>query len=126
MCYGESDDRTFLPRIRTRFRWRGGGPVVQRRPCAAAMSDDSIARFEGIHCILTIRAAVGTVVVTLEGHDVGELGNAPFRELEKEFAAGRALQLFIDARNARTASMSVSGEWARWLQRHCEQFRQIS
>jgi hypothetical protein len=91
------------------------------------MNDGSIARFEGIHCVLTIRrAADGVVVVTLEGHDVGELGDAPFRELEKDFVSGRTLQLFIDARNAKTASMSVSGEWARWLQRHCEQFRQIS
>jgi hypothetical protein len=83
-------------------------------------------QFEGIHCVIAVkRPAAGVVVVTLEGHDVGELGDGPFRELEKDFVASRRLQLFIDARQGKTASIDVSGEWARWLAEHRKHFSRI-
>jgi hypothetical protein len=84
-------------------------------------------QFEGIHCVIAVkRPAEGIVVVTLEGHDIGELGDGPFRELEKDFVPDRSLQLFIDARRGKTASIGVSGEWARWLGEHRDRFLRIS
>jgi hypothetical protein len=72
----------------------------------------------------------------LSGHDVGELGDAPFRELENDFtpsaprvsqAPTRApfVELFIDAREAQGASIEVSGAWASWLREHKPLLRQV-
>jgi hypothetical protein len=95
-------------------------------PRQPAMSSP-MRQFEGIHCVIAVkRPAVGIVVVTLDGHDVGELGDGPFLEMEKDFVPGRPLQLFIDARRGKTASIDVSGEWARWLAEHRDRFSQIS
>jgi hypothetical protein len=82
---------------------------------------------EGIHCTISIhRAAPGVVLVTFTGQDTGELGDAPFRELGRDLAGPARIELFIDARNGRTASISVSGEWALWLSKNRARFRHVS
>jgi hypothetical protein len=64
------------------------------------------------------------IVLTLSGHDTGELGNAPFQELERDFTADASeSELFIDARGAQGASIEVSGTWAQWLRQHKPQLR---
>lgn len=64
---------------------------------------------------LTIRvAARGVYLVVLSGRDVGELGDAPFRELDRLLGEARA-EIFIDAREARSATPEVSAAWARFL-----------
>lgn len=84
------------------------------------------ARFEGRDCTLSIRRPAGAVVVvTLSGSDVGEFRDAPFRELEKDLAAHARVELFIDARRGKGASIHVSGEWAAWLGRHKARFRRV-
>ena len=76
-------------------------------------------RLEGIHCTMVIQApAPGVVVIAIEGTDVGELGEAPFRALLPLLIEGGRIELFIDARNARGPSIDVSSEWARWLLAH--------
>ena len=78
----------------------------------------SMARFEGVHCTMEItRPAAGLVVLTITGSDVGEFGDAPFQELEADVAAAQPLELFIDSRASRGASVDVSNDWARWLRR---------
>lgn len=77
-----------------------------------------MARFEGVHCTMEItRPARGVVVVAITGSDVGEFGDAPFQELEGDLASP-PLEMFIDSRSTRGASVDVSNEWARWLRRH--------
>jgi hypothetical protein len=72
--------------------------------------------FEGLHCAIEVRRpAAGIVVVMLSGTDTGELGEAPFRELQADLARHGTLTLFIDARFGRAASVDVSGRWASWL-----------
>src|SRR5688500_4846427 len=84
-------------------------------------------RLEGIHCTISVeQPRAGVLLVNLEGNDIGELGDAPFQELEKELTPGTKVQLFIDARRARTASVDVSGGWAIWLAKHRSAFDQIS
>jgi hypothetical protein len=84
-------------------------------------------RFEGLHCTMELsRPAPGIVVLTIEGSDVGELGDEPFRALEAELAAARPLALFIDGRDTRGASMNVSGDWALWLRRHRDHLAQVT
>ena len=82
---------------------------------------------EGIHCRLTIkRPAPGIVVVVLSGTDIGEFGDFPMRELAKDLAQFGSIELFIDARAVRSASIEVSSEWAFWMRTHRMQLRQIS
>ena len=63
-------------------------------------------------------------MVVITGSDVGELGEAPFRELEKQIARG-PFSLFVDARKTRGASIDVSNLWARWLRDHRDELVRI-
>jgi hypothetical protein len=72
----------------------------------------------GLNTSMTIRrVAAAAVVVTISGSDAGELGDAPFAELDRQLARG-AFALFIDARRTKGASVDVSNVWARWLRTH--------
>ena len=62
-----------------------------------------------------VRLAPGIVLLHVAGHDVGHLGDRP--RLEAERLLGAEGELFIDAREARGASIDVSGQWASWLMR---------
>jgi hypothetical protein len=75
--------------------------------------------FEGMHCTIEVRRpAVGVVVVTFLGTDTGELGEAPFLELDSDLEQQPTIALFIDARQARAASVDVSGRWASWMRQN--------
>jgi hypothetical protein len=82
---------------------------------------------EGVHCGLIIkRPAPGIAVVVLSGTDTGEFADFPMRELAKDLARFGSIELFIDARAVRGASVQVSSEWALWMNTHCLQLQQIS
>lgn len=83
-------------------------------------------RLEGTHATMEIeRIGPVAVVIRIEGTDVGELGHEPFRELELALEAG-PVELFIDARGTRGASIDVSSGWALWLRKHRERLRQVT
>ena len=83
--------------------------------------------YEGIHCSLAItRPAAGVAVVVLAGSDIGEFGNLPMRELQKDLACFNTIELFIDARAVRGASIEVSAEWALWMRAHRGSFKRIN
>lgn len=87
--------------------------------------DANQAELQGLNTAMTIRRMASTVVlVTISGNDAGELGDAPFRELEKQLAKG-PYSLFIDARRTRGASIDVSNLWARWLRAHRDELVRI-
>jgi hypothetical protein len=82
--------------------------------------------YEGVHCTLAIRRPVpGIAVIVISGSDVGEFADAPMRELDKDLAQSGSIELFIDARAVRGASISVSSEWALWMNNHRLQLAQI-
>jgi hypothetical protein len=83
-------------------------------------------KYEGIHASLLIeQPAAGVVLVRLTGWDVGEFGDAPLKELDR--LLGEApLQLFIDARRVKGASIDVSSEWAQWLRRNRQRLAHVS
>lgn len=88
---------------------------------------DDVVRFEGLHCTMEIRRPRrGLVLLGISGLDTGELGRAPFEELEADVGPGRSVELFIDARHTRAASVQVSNDWALWLRRHQASFRRIT
>jgi len=83
--------------------------------------------YEGIHCKLTIQYFLcGVAIVKIWGTDVGEFGHGPMVALSECLNANDPIELFIDAREARGASIEVSGEWASWLRAHRVHLRDIS
>jgi len=57
-------------------------------------------------------------VLRISGTDVGEFGDAPMKSLDEWMADSGPIELFIDARDVRGASIEVSGDWAAWLNAH--------
>jgi len=81
-------------------------------------------RFEGVHCTMAVRRpSAGVVVLVIEGSDAGELGDAPFRELDKDLSGPAPVELFVDARGTKGATVDVSNEWAQWLRAHRAQLK---
>jgi hypothetical protein len=84
-------------------------------------------KLEGVHCAMQVaRPAAGVVVLHIDGVDIGELGCWPFEVLAEDLRTGRRIDLFIDARNVKGASMEVSGTWAAWLLRHRQALRSVT
>jgi len=82
--------------------------------------------YEGVHCELSIlRPGSGVAVVVLAGSDVGEFADFPMRELAKDLARFGTIDMFIDARAVRGASIEVSCKWALWMSAHRQQFKRI-
>jgi hypothetical protein len=65
-------------------------------------------------------------VVRLTGWDTGEFGDAPMKELAKDFSKNHPIQLFIDARAVKGATIDVSNDWALWLRANRAQFAHVS
>ena len=83
--------------------------------------------YDGIHCRLTIQQyGGGVVVLKISGTDVGEFGNAPMLAMDDYLNTIPSIELFIDARDVRGASIEVSGEWATWLNQNREKLRDVS
>ncbi len=84
-------------------------------------------RFEDVNSTICIsRPHDDIVVVTFEGTDTGAHGSAPFLELARTMRPGKKIELFIDARGGRSASLDVSSEWARWLAKNRAGLRHVS
>ncbi len=83
--------------------------------------------FEGVNCTLIIRRPrPGIVVALFKGHDTGEFGEAPFRELAFDLQNNSPIQLFIDGRHTLAASLDVSGAWANWMREHKEKIHRLN
>ena len=84
-------------------------------------------QYDGVHCTLTIqKRSPRVVILRISGTDVGEFGDAPMLELNQYLAVTNPIQLFIDARDVRGASIAVSGAWAKWLRSRREHLREIN
>jgi hypothetical protein len=82
--------------------------------------------FQGVHVRLTLEhPGEGVVLVTLGGYDVGELGDVPLKEIERHLDEKQPMELYIDARETKGASIEVSKQWAQWLARHRSCFKSI-
>lgn len=83
--------------------------------------------YEGRHCTLSIQQSTrGVVVIRVSGTDVGEFGNSPMQDLKTWLQDAGAINLFIDARNARGPSIDVSCEWAKWLKTNRVRLNEVS
>ena len=73
----------------------------------------------GIHCTLEIdRPRRNVILLKFSGRDIGEFGDAPFWELERDFDRGLPVEIFLHAWEVRSASIEVSSAWAHWMMEH--------
>ena len=71
-------------------------------------------RYDGMHSNLIIQRFRSRVVVLSDsGCDVGEFGEAPMEALNDSVTSSDPIDLFIDAREVRGASIDVSGRSGR-------------
>jgi hypothetical protein len=65
------------------------------------------------------------LVVTITGYDKGQLGTAPFDEIDSVLRVAAPLQLFVDARAAVGATVRVSRDWTNFLSRHRSELEHV-
>ena len=83
--------------------------------------------FSGVHCTLQIlRPDEGIILLVFKGPDIGEFGDAPFRELTGYLESGSPVEIFVDARGVPSASIAVSGEWAQWMRNNRERIYRLN
>lgn len=70
--------------------------------------------------------ASGVVVLTIEGHDIGEFGSEPMRRVEDYLSSIQPVELYVDARRTKGVSIGVSSEWALWLRTNRASLGRIS
>lgn len=81
---------------------------------------------QGSSCNITIdRMREGVILMRIDGHDIGEFGDAPMRCVEALTPGDGTAVLFIDGRQARGVTVDVSGRWAQWLGRHRERLGHV-
>jgi hypothetical protein len=84
-------------------------------------------RFRSEGCKLEIsKLRAGRVLVVLEGRDLGQLGQEPFRELERSLDPNGPSDLFFDLRAALGATLEASGGWAVWLRANQRRLRHVN
>jgi hypothetical protein len=82
---------------------------------------------EGVHTSVRIeRRGRSVVLLSLTGKDAGELGSAPFEELDRMLADAGTVELFIDASASAGATIDVSNAWASWFARNKPRLRSVT
>jgi hypothetical protein len=83
--------------------------------------------YDGLHCTLALeQPRPHLVVLRISGSDIGEFGEAPMQALNGWLADAGPIELFIDARDVRGASIEVSADWAVWLARHKDRLTSVT
>jgi hypothetical protein len=100
------------------------GTKDNRKPMT---TDSESVTFEGAHCAIELkRISHSLILIRISGSDTGELRDAPMRKLDEWLGHAEAVELFIDARKVRGASIDVSSDWAEWFTAHRERFNSIT
>jgi hypothetical protein len=83
-------------------------------------------RLEGLRGAADVaRPVPGVVVVTLTGHDAGEIAAAIFREIEIDLELQAPVQLFVDGSDASAFSLSAAEVWTRALREQAPRLGRI-
>lgn len=72
------------------------------------------------------RPRFAALLVIITGNDRGQFGTAALDEIRLEIMRYKPLELFVDARAATGASVSVSNEWTRFFSVNRENLKQVS
>jgi hypothetical protein len=138
-CGPEKERIRARPRARARSRllgerracdrWSVAGLVGGKVPGAAIHRetlDDGSIRLSANGCsFVYTRLRPGAVLVTIEGRDLGALGDAPLDELAAEIRRYPPVDLYMDTRDATFAATSVSDAWTSFFSANHAQLRRV-
>ena len=100
----------------------GQGSQVHRE----VLSDGRI-KLAADDCVFLFRRLKpGALLVTISGHDTGQFGTSTLDEIRMELLRYRSVELFVDARDALRAAVSVSDEWTRFFSLNREHLKRVS
>ena len=71
------------------------------------------------------RQQPGVLLVTISGHDNGQFGTSTLDEIRAEIDREREIELFVDAREALGAAVSVSEEWTRFFELNQKNLKRV-
>lgn len=72
------------------------------------------------------RLGTWALKITIAGRDGGEFGPTVFDEIRFHLSGPKALELFVDASEAKGPTTEVSDAWTRFLAREAPQLRRVS
>jgi len=71
------------------------------------------------------RPRLGVLHVTISGYDTGQFGTSTLDEINNAINREGAIELFVDAREAYGAAVSVSDEWTRFFSLNRENLKRV-
>jgi hypothetical protein len=71
------------------------------------------------------RPRAGILHVTISGYDTGQFGTSTLDEINNAINREGAIELFVDAREAFGAAVSVSDEWTRFFSLNREKLKRV-
>ena len=71
------------------------------------------------------RPRAGVLHVTISGYDNGQFGTATLDEILTAIAREGKIELFVDARDASGASVTVSEDWTRFFAANRERLKRV-
>lgn len=71
------------------------------------------------------RPRPGVLHMTISGYDTGQFGTSTLDEILNAINREGAVELFVDAREAYGAAVSVSDEWTRFFSLNREQLKRV-
>ena len=72
------------------------------------------------------RLRSSALLVTISGDDRGQFGTTTLDEIRMELLRNKPLELFVDARAATGAALSVSTEWTKFFSTNRENLKRVS
>lgn len=83
-------------------------------------------RLSAGNCVFVYRRIrPGALGVVITGLDNGQFGTTTLDEIRAEIGRNRPIELFVDAREAVGAAVSVSDEWTRFFSAHREDLKRV-
>ena len=90
------------------------------------LGDGRVKLAAGDCSFLFARLKPGTLLVTIAGYDTGQFGTSTLDEIRAEMQREQKLELFVDAREAFGATVSVADEWTRFFTANRERLLRVS
>jgi len=100
--------------------------VSQENVSRETLPDGRVKLSSGDCSFVYSRLKPGVLLVTISGYDTGQFGTRSLDEIRDELQRHQPLELFVDARDAFGATVSVSDEWTRFFTGNRERLKRVS
>lgn len=103
------------------------GGAAQRPTVRREVMKDGTVRLSAPSCAFAYRRLrPGALLVSISGHDKGDLGTAPLDEVSAEIARFGPIDLFVDTAAATGIATPVSDLWTAWFRDNKPRLKRVS